>query len=243
MAKVRRELPKKTKVGHAGTLDPFATGLLLVLVGKATRAQQFLMALPKTYRAVARLGWTSTTGDPEGELSQTGRIPDDPRIPTGDLMQRPHAYSAVKVGGKRAYELARQGEHADLAERPVTVYRAERLSTDGERAEFEIECSSGTYVRQLVAALDDAYCERLERTAIGSFQLAEADPQRVVPLADALSFLPERPLDEAEAKAVAHGRRIAGSIDGPTRLTADKELIAIGRPLEDEIQPDVVFVP
>lgn len=243
MAKVRRELPKKTKVGHAGTLDPFATGLLLVLVGKATRAQQFLMALPKTYRAVARLGWTSTTGDPEGELSQTGRIPDDPQIPTGDLMQRPHAYSAVKVGGKRAYELARQGEQADLAERPVTVYRAERLSTDGERAEFEIECSSGTYVRQLVAALDDAYCERLERTAIGPFRLTDADPERVVPLADALAFLPERALDEAEAKAVAHGRRIAGPIDGPTRLTADGELIAIGRPLENEVQPDVVFVP
>jgi len=240
---VRRELPKKTKVGHAGTLDPFATGLLLILVGKATRAQQFLMALPKTYRAVARLGWTSTTGDPEGELSQTGRIPDDPRIPTGELMQRPHAYSAVKVGGRRAYELAREGVEADLAERPVTVHRAERLSSDGERAEFEIECSSGTYVRQLVAALDDAYCEQLERTAIGDFRLEDADPDRVVPLAEALAFLPERPLDEADAEAVAHGRRVAGPIDGPTRLIADGELIAIGRPLEDEIQPDVVFVP
>jgi tRNA pseudouridine55 synthase len=100
VAEVRRTLPKKTKVGHAGTLDPFATGLLLILVGNATRAQQFLMALPKTYRAVARLGWVSTTGDPEGELSQTGRIADDPQIPTGELMQRPHAFSAVKVGAR-----------------------------------------------------------------------------------------------------------------------------------------------
>src|SRR4029078_9384371 len=99
-------LPKKTKVGHAGTLDPFATGLLLILVGKATRAQQCLMALPKTYRAVARLGGVSTTGDPEGELSQTGRIADDPRIPTGDLMPRPHAFSAVKVGERRALYIA-----------------------------------------------------------------------------------------------------------------------------------------
>ena len=241
MAEVRRRVPKKTKVGHAGTLDPFATGLLLVLLGKATRAQQFLMALPKTYRAVARLGWVSTTGDPEGELSQTGRIPDDPRIPTGDLMQRPHAYSAVKVGGRRAYDIAREGEEPELAERPVTVYRAERLSFDGERVEFEIECSAGTYVRQLVAGLDDAYCERLERTAIGPFALADADPERVVALSDALAFLPERELDEAEAEAVVHGRPVAGPIDGPTRLTAAGELIAIGRPREDEIQPDVVF--
>ena len=240
---MRRTLPKKTKVGHAGTLDPFATGLLLILVGRATRAQQFLMALPKTYRAVARLGWVSTTGDPEGELSQTGRIADDPQIPTGDLMQRPHAFSAVKVGGRRAYDIAREGEAPDLAERPVSVYRADRLSLDGERAEFEIECSAGTYVRQLVAGLDDAYCEALERTAIGPFRLEDADPERIVPLGDALAFLPERALDEDEAAAVAHGRRVAGPIDGPTRLTADGELLAIGRPRDGEIQPDVVFAP
>jgi tRNA pseudouridine55 synthase len=240
---VRRTLPRKTKVGHAGTLDPFATGLLLILVGKATRAQRFLMALPKTYRAVARLGWTSTTGDPEGELSHTGRMADDPQIPTGDLMQRPHAFSAVKVGGRRAYELAREGTPAELDPRPVTVYRADRLSLAEEHAKFEIECSAGTYVRQLVAALDDAYCEALERTAIGPFRLEDADPERVVPLAEALAFLPERPLDESEAQAVAHGRRIPGAIEGPTRLTADGEVIAIGRPREDEVQPDVVFVP
>lgn len=243
VAQVRRTLPKKTKVGHAGTLDPFATGLLLVLVGKATRAQRFLMALPKTYRTVARLGWTSTTGDPEGELSRTGRMPDDPQIETGDLMQRPHAFSAVKVGGKRAYELARAGEEPELQPRPVSVYRAERLSFDGIRAEFEIECSAGTYVRQLVAAVGDAYCETLERTAIGPFSLGAADPDRVIPLAEALSFLPERPLDEAEAKVVSHGGRVPGAIDGPVRLTAGPDLLAIGRPRDGDIQPDVVFVP
>ena len=243
VAEVRRGLPRKTKVGHAGTLDPFATGLLLILVGQATRAQRFLMALPKTYRVVARLGWTSTTGDPEGELSRTGRIPDDPRIPTGDLMQRPHAFSAVKVGGRRAYELARQGTEPELEERPVTVYRAERLELAGDRATFEIECSAGTYVRQLVAAIGDAYCEELDRTAIGPFRLAEADPDRVVPLSNALGFLPERPLDAHEVDAVSHGRRIPGRVGGPTRLTAGGELIAIGRAHGDEIQPDVVFVP
>jgi tRNA pseudouridine55 synthase len=240
---VRRTLPKKTKVGHAGTLDPFATGLLLILVGRATRAQRFLMALPKTYRAVARLGWTSTTGDPEGELTQTGRMPDDPQIETGDLMQRPHAFSAVKVDGRRAYELARAGESPELEERPVTVYRADRIALECDRAEFEIECSSGTYVRQLVAALEDAYCAELERTAIGEFRLADADPARLVPLAEALGFLPERPLDAEEADAVAHGRRIPGPIETATRLTADGELLAIGRPRDGDIQPDVVFVP
>jgi tRNA pseudouridine55 synthase len=158
-------------------------------------------------------------------------------------MQRPHAYSAVKVGGRRAYDLARGGEVPELAERPVTVHRADRISLEGERAEFEVECSAGTYVRQLVAGLGDAYCEQLERTQIGPFRLEEADPGRIVPLSEALAFLPERVLEEAEADAVAHGRRIPGGIDGPTRLTAQGELIAIGRPRDGEIQPDVVFAP
>src|ERR671914_1800155 len=125
VAGVRRSLPRGTKVGHAGTLDPFATGLLLVLVGPATRAQRFLMGLPKTYRAVARLGWTSDTGDRDGELVQTGRIPESLEIPVGEQLQRPPAYSAVKVGGKRAYALARAGQELDLEPRPVEIYRSE----------------------------------------------------------------------------------------------------------------------
>src|SRR6476620_8033001 len=91
VASERRKLGRGVKVGHAGTLDPFATGLLLVLVGQATRAQRFLMALPKTYRAVARLGWTSDTGDRDGELVETGRVPAELSLPTGELMQRPPA--------------------------------------------------------------------------------------------------------------------------------------------------------
>ena len=106
--------PRGTKVGHAGTLDPFATGLLLILVGRATRAQRWLMALPKRYETVARLGWTSTTGDPEGELAP-GRMPDEPlQLPTGRIRQRPPAYSAVRVGGRRAYALARAGETVEM---------------------------------------------------------------------------------------------------------------------------------
>src|SRR3954451_4702024 len=175
VARVRRELRERTgeehKVGHAGTLDPFATGLLLVLVGPATRAQRFFMALPKTYRVVARLGWRSTTGDPEGELVETGRMPESLDIPVGEQMQRPPAYSAVKVDGERLYRKARRGELAEAAPRKIQVYRAEVLERDGDRVRIELECSSGTYVRQLVADLGDAYCEELERTAIGPFSL------------------------------------------------------------------------
>ncbi len=246
VARVRRTQPRKAKVGHAGTLDPFASGLLLVLLGGATRAQRFLMALPKTYRTVARLGWRSDTGDRDGTLEQTGLIPARLEIPTGELLQTPPAYSAVKVGGERAYALARRGVTPELQPRPITVYRAELLWHEDDRAGFEIECSSGTYIRSLVEELGDAYCEELERTAIGPFRLEDADEQRVLPLLDALAFLPERRLDAAEADAIGHGRRIplAAEQEGEVvRLTFDGELVALAEPRAQILQPVVVFAP
>jgi tRNA pseudouridine55 synthase len=243
VAEVRRSLPRGTKVGHAGTLDPFATGLLLVLIGRATRAQRFLMELPKTYRAVARLGWTSDTGDRDGELVETGRVPERLEIPVGEQLQRPPAYSAVRVGGERAYARARRGETFETQERPVTVHRAELLWHDGDRAGFEIECSAGTYVRALIADLGDAYCDELERTAIGPFQLADAGRQ--LPLAEALDFLEPRALTEAEAGDAIHGRRVPrGNAAGPeVRLMAGERLIAIAEARAEELQPVVVFEP
>ena len=245
VAEVRRSVPRGTKVGHAGTLDPFATGLLLVLVGRATRAQRFLMELPKTYRAVARLGWTSTTGDPDGELTETGRIPERLEIPVGAQMQTPPAYSAVKVGGRRAYDLARAGETPELKARPVTVHRAELLWHEGDRAAFEIECASGTYVRSLLTDLGDAYCEELERTAIGPFRLEDAADDRLLTLWEALSFMPERVLAVEEAAAVRHGRRIAaGSIEAEhARLSDEGDVLAIGQLRDGELHPVVVFSP
>ena len=180
VARSRRALGVK-RIGHAGTLDPFATGLLIVLVGReATREQQRFMALRKTYRVVARFGAVSTTGDRDGEITETGHLPKGPLVlPTGEVRQRPPAYSAVKIGGERAYRRARRGERIEMPERVVSVHRFEELarSASGERAEFEVECSSGTYVRSLIADLGDAYCEELRRTRIGPFDVSEAQPE------------------------------------------------------------------
>ncbi len=168
-----RRLLGVRKAGHAGTLDPFATGLLLVLVGRARRVQRFLMALPKEYVTVARLGAISTTGDPEGEITHTGRIPPlDVALPTGRIVQRPPIYSAVRVQGRKAYERARDGEEFEVPEREVDVYRFEQQWRREDRAQFLIECSAGTYVRSLIAELGDGYCEELRRTRIGPFDVA-----------------------------------------------------------------------
>ena len=231
------------KVGHAGTLDPFATGLLLVLLGRATRVQRFLMALPKTYEVTARFGATSSTGDPEGKILETGVVPQgDLEPPTGRIRQHPPAYSAVKIGGRRAYKLARAGEAVDLPEREVEVYRfAERWREDDRRG-FEIECSSGTYIRSLIADLGDAYCEELRRTRIGPFDVGAADPERVVDLNDALAFLPGVELDAEQAAAASNGRRVPGSASAVVRLIDADGLIALAEPREGELLKPVVVL-
>lgn len=186
VARAKRE--HDAKAGHAGTLDPFATGLLIVLLGReATREQGRFMALKKTYRTVARLGAVSTTGDPDGEVAETGRVPaSGVELPTGEILQRPPIYSAVKVGGERAYRKARRGERIQMPPRQVTVHRFEELQRKGDRAEYEIECSSGTYVRSLIADLGDAYCLELRRTRIGPFSVDETGGGPI-PLAQALA--------------------------------------------------------
>ena len=181
VAAVRRRLGG-VKTGHAGTLDPFATGLLLLLLGRATKAQRRLMELPKHYGVVARLGAVSSTGDPEGEVTETGRMPPDPPpLPTGRVRQRPPSHSAVKIEGERAYKRARRGERVRMPEREVTVYSFRQLWRESEappsrlaRAGFEVECAAGTYVRSLISDLHDAYCLELRRTAIGPFEVADA---------------------------------------------------------------------
>lgn len=207
VAAVRRVLPRGTRVGHSGTLDPFATGLLIVLFGRATRVQRLLLGLPKRYEVQARLGWTSTTGDRDGELTDTGRIPPEPiPLPTGDIDQRPPAFSAIKVGGKRAYKLARAGIEVEIPTRTVEVTEFTQLWRRDDHAAFEVACSSGTYVRSLIGNFADAYCEELRRTAIGPFGISEAgpNPRSVVEVLSQL--LPIVALDDEAADRLGHGQ-------------------------------------
>jgi tRNA pseudouridine55 synthase len=179
VAEVRRE--RGVKAGHAGTLDPFATGLLLVLLGKATRLQRFLVGLPKTYLATARLGWTSSTGDSDGELTETGVVPASLELPTGTVRQSVPMTSAVRVGGERLYKKAHRGEVVKTPVRDVEVHRADLLSSGDGFAHYEIECSAGTYVRTLIETLDDAYCSDLRRVGVGPFRVEEAGREVPVP--------------------------------------------------------------
>jgi tRNA pseudouridine55 synthase len=256
----RTALAAGCKVGHAGTLDPFATGLLLVLVGRATRVQRFFMALAKTYRTRARFGVRSDTGDPTGTLTATGvRVERDELehvlgLLRGEIRQRVPLTSAVKVGGERLYRKARRGERIETPERVVRVERLELVAFDAaaQTAELEIECSSGTYVRQVVTDLGElsgagAYCETLERTAIGPFRLEDADDETLVPLSEALSFLPEYRLSPAETASVRHGRRIelpdGSGFDAAVRLTADGEVVAIAERRGGGLKPVTVLNP
>jgi tRNA pseudouridine55 synthase len=254
-----RRLPvaRGAKVGHAGTLDPFATGLLLVLIGHATRFQRFFMSLPKTYRATARLGAVSDTGDPTGEIRRTGARAGENAVRAaaaalvGEIDQRVPLTSAVKVGGERLYRKARRGEEFETPIRRVNVMRldVEAFDEEGQRAELVVECSSGTYVRQLVADLGEttgagAYCEALERTAIGSFRRTAADEGRLVPLVEALSFLPERHLDPAEERLARTGRAVENGLDADApsvRLTAGGELVAVAERQEGKLKPVTVI--
>jgi tRNA pseudouridine55 synthase len=254
VAWARRE--RGVRAGHAGTLDPFATGLLVVLLGRATRLQRYLMDLPKTYLATARLGWRSSTGDPDGELTETGRLPTGLELPVGRIRQRVPMTSAVKVGGERLYRRARRGESVETPEREVEIYRAELIESTSDRASYEIECSSGTYVRSLIETLGDSYCESLRRTAVGPFRVEDAGQELTA--AEALSFLPERRLSEEEGEAVKHGRPIAtGPLDDilsacrtkfvppaagwRVRLTAEGNLVAVARREGEELRTEVVL--
>jgi tRNA pseudouridine55 synthase len=250
VAEIRRE--RGGKVGHAGTLDPFATGLLIVLLGRATRLQRYLLELPKAYRATARLGWRSSTGDPDGELSETGRLPDSLELPTGEIEQRVPMTSAVKVGGERLYRKAHRGESVETPTRRVTVHRAELVESDAERATFEIECSSGTYIRTLIETLEDAYCESLRRTAVDDIHVPDGGREEIG-VEELMAFLPERPLDGNEADRVGHGMQVPlgpglalphvelQDLTPRVRLMHEGRLLAVARPDGENLQPEVVL--
>lgn len=250
VARYRRELGLKT--GHAGTLDPFATGLLVILLGGATRLQRYVLGLPKVYLATARLGWRSSTGDPDGELTETGRVPQDLSLPTGTINQRVPMTSAVRVDGERLYKKARRGEEVERPTREVEIIRAELIEAGEGTAKFEIECSSGTYIRTLIEELEDAYCEELRRIAIGNLHLpphtAGADEaERIRPVEELIGHLPHFELDPGAEKQVRNGVRIpapadgTGSDGGPVSLLSAGNLVAVARVTDGLLRTEVVL--
>ncbi len=190
VARLRRvlskELAKKAKVGHTGTLDPFATGLMIIVTGKECRNAGTYTKLDKVYEATLTLGQTSTTGDPEGELTTVSDTqPTREQVAevlthfTGEIKQRPPIFSAIKIDGQRAYKLARDGQQIEMPERSVSVYSLELVEYTYPEVRIRTHVSSGTYIRSLSvdigAALGTgAYCSQLRRTRIADYDIADA---------------------------------------------------------------------
>ena len=192
VTRVRRRLSqqigKKAKVGHTGTLDPFATGLMIIVTGKECRNAMNYSKLDKVYEATIRLGLTSTTGDPEGELaSSSDEKPTQEAIEAvlshfrGEITQRPPMFSAIKINGRRAYDLARKGEIVEIPERQVTIFSLELLDYTYPNIRIRSHVSSGTYIRSLAEDIGTAlgtgaYCAELRRTKVGEWDIAQSTP-------------------------------------------------------------------
>lgn len=260
---VRRALHVR-RVGHAGTLDPFASGLLVILVGRATRLAPYLVSLPKRYRGTIRLGTATDTDDRTGAPTATSEawrrlddetIADTMRALTGRLEQRPPAFSARKLGGERAYRLARKGGSVSLEPRIVEVHRFHLARRDGAAVEFECEVSGGTYVRALARDLGEqlacaAHLERLHRTAVGAFRVEDAVSAddladaagRLRPPLDAVRHLPRVELAPDDRTRVVHGRPLdAPAIDGEhVALVSDGGLVAVAQRSGAVLKPRTV---
>jgi tRNA pseudouridine55 synthase len=267
VARVRR-LAGTRKVGHAGTLDPMATGVLVVGVERATRLLGHLMLTEKAYDATVRLGVATTTDDAEGEVVSTGSASelDDELVRqafagfVGDLLQVPTAVSAIKVDGKRAYQRVRDGEHVELAPRPVTVHElvvhAVRLEGDVVDVDLSLRCSSGTYVRAIArdagAQLGvGGHLSALRRTAVGPYALDVArtldelaDRFEVLPIAAAArAAFPSVDLDDETAGDVRVGRPLDLTLTGLSAVFApDGEFLALYEPRDGSARPVAVFV-
>ncbi|MDP3968387.1 MAG: tRNA pseudouridine(55) synthase TruB [Nocardioides sp.] len=267
VARARRALGTR-KIGHAGTLDPMATGVLVLGVGRATRLLGHLALTEKTYLATVRLGAATTTDDAEGELLEQrgadGVGEDTVRAAkaayVGDIVQVPSAVSAIKVDGQRAYARVRAGEEVTLAGRPVTVHAFDVLATRREGAfldlDVRVRCSSGTYIRALARDLGadlgtGGHLTALRREAVGALTLAQATllddlgPEALLPLEQvARSTFPAVDLDETAATDVRFGRRLAVPVPtDPTAVFApDGTFLALYRPDGTGSRPVAVFV-
>ena len=264
-----RRLLHTRRIGHTGTLDPFATGLLLLCVGTSTRLSEYLTGLDKTYEAVARLGTSTDTLDREGRvLSTTDGWADLQEAAIraafedqqGTLLQAPPAYSAKKINGRRAYELVREG--VDVAPEPVevTIHSLRVLAVDGADVALSVRCSSGTYIRAIArdagAALGvGAHLTELRRTAVGGFDVgdavrlddlddaAAAEAALISPL-DALRHLPVVDLTAEEAGRVKHGQALPVEGRAPAGrvvLSAEARLLAVAESDGETLRPRKVF--
>ena len=226
---VARHTKRGLKAGHAGTLDPAATGLLLVLVGRATRLAQYLVGLDKSYRTEIQLGATTTTGDAEGQLlattpvrSTTG-LADELR---GELELPVPAASAIKIDGERAYARLRRGEQVEMPVRTATVHDADVVDEASDRVTLELNVSSGTYIRAIAQHLG-GHCLSIRRLSVGPFDVDEACSSSVLAPAEALTFLPQMELDAELALALRHGRTVPCSGRGLARGVHNGELVAV----------------
>ena len=190
VARIRRvlsqQIGKRVKVGHTGTLDPFATGLMIIVTGQECKNAEKYAKLDKTYEATIRLGQASTTGDPEGDITDVsdirptaGEVTQVLQQFVGQITQQPPAFSAIKIGGQRAYKLARQGKKVAMPSRHVTIYNLELLEYTYPLVKIRTHVSSGTYIRSLAIDIGEslqtgAYCQQLRRTAIAGWRVDEA---------------------------------------------------------------------
>lgn len=261
VATTRRSLGER-RVGHAGTLDPFATGLLVMLVGRSTRLLPYIDGEPKVYEAVVRFGGETDTDDSTGEPTRQAPGPDRGAVPqaiqrlTGPIDQVPPAYSAKQVGGRRAYAAARSGDTLELPPSRVTVHAWELGEWQGSDLHVTITCSGGTYIRALARDLgrltgSAAHLASLRRVRSGPFDVADAigidelrggTPALRSPL-DALASLATEPVDEAAIGRILHGRTVPARAAGDRAVLVDsrQEVVAIATRVGDDWQPRVVL--
>jgi tRNA pseudouridine55 synthase len=266
--RAQRWLPRGTKVGHTGTLDPLATGVLVICLGVATRLAEYVQDMGKTYRAVIRLGARSDTDDADGTVTPgpTGSPVDRAAVEealrgfVGEIEQVPPAYSAAKVGGRRAYEVARRGGDVELAARRVTVYGIDILAYDYPRLEIEVRCGRGTYIRSLARDLGErlgcgGYIEALRRTRVGPFAVEDGVPldsdvaaavAKLLPPSGAVSEMPRVTLDELTVARLRHGQAVPAPPAQPGEIAVfDRrgELVAVAQLDETDgpLRADKVF--
>jgi tRNA pseudouridine55 synthase len=231
------------KAGHAGTLDPLASGLLLCLLGPATRLARYLVGLDKRYETEIRLGVRTTTGDGEGDVLEKTALPTlrDVEALQGEVELRVPQASAVKIGGTRAYKLQRRGATVEMPLRRSTIHDLRVRRFEPPLVELELRVSSGTYVRAIADALG-GHCRTIRRTAVGPFRVEDANEQRVLPPLAALPHIPEREVTDDEARLLRNGGRVPGAGEGPVALWHGKgELVAVGRAGEGFIRPETVL--